>query len=81
MFIKKSVGAVFTSARDNQKTEPRALLDATDFDAMNDVFKKSGSIDRLVNCAGSLLSKSAHTTSRYQSQAIIEASLTLQYLQ
>ena len=67
---------VFTTARDNRKIEPDALLDATDFDAMNEVFKKSGSIDGVVNCAGSLLLKSAHTTSQDQYRAVIDASLT-----
>lgn len=36
---------VFTTARDNRKIEPNALLDATDFDAVNEVFKQAGSID------------------------------------
>ncbi|MDP3561517.1 MAG: SDR family oxidoreductase [Legionellaceae bacterium] len=67
---------VFTTARDNTKIEPHALLDATDFDAVNEVFKKAGQIDGVVNCAGSLLLKSAHTTSQEQYQAVIDSSLT-----
>ena len=67
---------VFTTARDNTKIEPHALLDATDFDAVNEVFKEAGQIDGVVNCAGSLLLKSAHTTSKEQYQAVIDSSLT-----
>ena len=67
---------VFTTAQDNSKIEPHALLDATDFDAVNEVFKKAGQIDGVVNCAGSLLLKSAHTTSQEQYQAVIDSSLT-----
>ena len=64
---------VFTTARDNSKIEPNALLDATDFDAVNEVFKQASSIDGVVNCAGSLLLKSAHTTSQEQYEAIAAA--------
>jgi NAD(P)-dependent dehydrogenase (short-subunit alcohol dehydrogenase family) len=48
---------VFTTARDSRKIQPNALLDATDFDAVNEVFKQAGPIDGVVNCAGSLLLK------------------------
>ena len=67
---------VFTTARDNTKIEPHARLDATDFDAVSEVFKEAGQIDGVVNCAGSLLLKSAHTTSKEQYQAVIDSSLT-----
>lgn len=67
---------VFTTARDNTKIEPHALLDATNFDAVNEVFKEAGQIDGVVNCAGSLLLKSANTTSKEQYQAVIDSSLT-----
>lgn len=70
---------VFTTARDNSKIQPDALLDATDFDAVSEVFKQAGPIDGVVNCAGSLLLKSAHTTSQAQYQAIIDASLTTSF--
>ena len=70
---------VFTTARDNRKIEPHAQLDATDFDAMNAVFKEAGPLDGVVNCAGSLLLKSAHTTSQEQYQAVIDASLTTSF--
>jgi len=67
---------VFTTARDNSRIQPDALLDATDFDAVNEIFKQAGPIDGVVNCAGSLLLKSAHTTSQDQYQAVIDSSLT-----
>jgi len=68
--------SVFTTARDNRKIEPHALLDATDFDAVNKIFEEASPIDGVVNCAGSLLLKNAHTTSQDQYQAVIDASLT-----
>lgn len=67
---------VITTARDNCKIQPDVLLDATDFDAVNEVFKQAGPIDGVVNCAGSLLLKSAHTTTHDQYQSVIDASLT-----
>lgn len=67
---------VYTTARDNRKIQPNRILDATDFDAVNEVFKQAGPIDGVVNCAGSLLLRSAHTTSQEQYQAVINASLT-----
>jgi NAD(P)-dependent dehydrogenase (short-subunit alcohol dehydrogenase family) len=67
---------VFTTARDASKIKPDAVLDATDFDAMNQVFVEAGTIDGVVNCAGSLLLKNAHTTSKEQFKAVIDASLT-----
>jgi NAD(P)-dependent dehydrogenase (short-subunit alcohol dehydrogenase family) len=71
---------VFTTARDTSKITPDAMLDASDFDAVDDVFAQAatsmGSIDGVVNCAGSLLLKSAHLTSRSQYDAVINASLT-----
>ncbi len=70
---------VFTTARDCQKIQPSALLDATNFDAVSEVFKAAGPIDGVVNCAGSLLLKSAHTTSQEQYQAVIDASLTTSF--
>lgn len=68
--------SVFTTARDNSKIESQALLDATDFDAVNDAFKAVGQIDGVFNCAGSLLLKSAHTISHEPYQAVIDSSLT-----
>jgi NAD(P)-dependent dehydrogenase (short-subunit alcohol dehydrogenase family) len=71
---------VFTTARDSSKIAPDATLDASDFDAVDTVFASAqetmGSIDGVVNCAGSLLLKSAHLTSHAQFQSVIDASLT-----
>ncbi|MCW8483299.1 hypothetical protein OQJ14_08010 [Fluoribacter dumoffii] len=53
---------VFTTARDNHKINPDFLLDASDFNAVTEVFRKIDRLDGVVNCAGSLLLKSAHTT-------------------
>ena len=68
--------SVFTTARDHEKITPDAVLDATDFDAVERVFAQAGAIDGVVNCSGSLLLKSASLTSREQYQAVIDASLT-----
>jgi 3-oxoacyl-[acyl-carrier protein] reductase len=67
---------VFTTARDNEKINPDAILDATDFDAVDKVFQQAGVLDGVVNCSGSLLLKSAHLTSKEQYQSVIAASLT-----
>jgi len=74
--LKTSGHSVFTTARDHRKITPDALLDATDFDAVERVFGEAGAIDGVVNCSGSLLLKSAALTSREQYQAVIDASLT-----
>jgi len=67
---------VFTTARDQSKIKANAILDATDFDAVSEVFKQAGAIDGVVNCSGSLLLKSAHTTSKEQFKEVMDASLT-----
>lgn len=74
--LRSQGDTVFTTARDNSKIQANALLDATDFEAVDQVFKQAGPIDGVVNCAGSLLLKSAHTTSKEQYQAVIESSLS-----
>ena len=74
--LKQQGHSVFTTARDDAKIQPDALLDATDFAAMDRVFEQAGRLDGVVNCSGSLLLKSAHLTSKAQYQAVIEASLT-----
>ena len=51
-FLLSQGDTVFTTARDNSKIGPDALLNATDFDAVSDVFKQAGLIDGVVNCAG-----------------------------
>ncbi len=67
---------VLTTARDNTKITPDFILDATDFDAVDAVFKQCPPLDGVVNCSGSLLLKAAHMTSAAQYQEVIAASLT-----
>lgn len=74
--LKEAGNSVFTTARNTSKINPDALLDATDFDAVDAIFKQAGPIDGVVNCSGSLWLKSAHTTSKEQYQSVIDASLT-----
>ncbi|MGZ3304992.1 MAG: SDR family NAD(P)-dependent oxidoreductase [Asticcacaulis sp.] len=68
--------SVYTTARDGSKISPDALLDATDFDAVEQVFQAAGDISGVVNCCGSLLLKSAGQTTRAQYDEVIAASLT-----
>jgi len=70
---------VFTTARDATKIQPDAFLDATDFDAVEEVFHQAGKLDGVVNCSGSLLLKSAHMTSKLEYQSVIDASLTTSF--
>lgn len=67
---------VFTTARDESKIKPDAVLDATDFNAVEEVFRQAGDIQGVVNCSGSLLLKAAHLTTQDQYQSVINASLT-----
>jgi 3-oxoacyl-[acyl-carrier protein] reductase len=67
---------VFTTARDNTKITPDAMLDATDFDAVDKIFAQVGELDGVVNCSGSLLLKPAHLTTKEHYQNVIDASLT-----
>jgi len=71
---------VFTTARDERKITPDAVLNAADFAQTESVFSQAradmGHIDGVINCAGSLLLKPAHLTSATDYQAVIEASLT-----
>lgn len=57
-----------------------SILNATDFDAVLDTFKlveeKFGTLDGVVNCAGSIKLKPAHLTSQLDYDAIIQANLT-----
>lgn len=70
---------VFTTARGSDTITPDAVLDARDFAAVESVFEQAitamGTLDGVVNCAGSLLLKSAGMTSQEQYQATIDASL------
>lgn len=74
--LKDAGHSFFTTARDHTKITPDALLDATDFDAVDTLFKQAGEIDGVVNCSGSLLLKPAHLTAHDQYQSVIDASLT-----
>jgi 3-oxoacyl-[acyl-carrier protein] reductase len=75
--LLRSAGhSVFTTARDSLKIIPDAILDATDFDAVENVFQQAGELDGVVNCSGSLLLKPAHLTTKEQFQSVIDASLT-----
>ena len=81
VLLKAAGHSVFTTARDQSKIMPDAVLDATDFAAVEAVFKDAeaalgGPLDGVVNCSGSLLLKPAHLTSLDQYRAVIEASLT-----
>jgi len=74
--LKAAGHSVFTTAQDNSKITPDVILDATDFDAVESVFKLAGDLDGVVNCSGSLLLKPAHLTSKEQYRAVVDASLT-----
>lgn len=67
---------VVTTARNADKITPNFIVEADNFDAMVDVFNRAGPIDGVVNCAGSLLIKSAHATSYEEFKKTIDASLT-----
>lgn len=62
---------------------PFALLDATSFEAVDQVVERAmnelGSLDGIVNCAGSLFLKAAHLTNFQQYQDVINASLTTSF--
>lgn len=74
--LKEAGHSVFTTARDSSKITPDAVLDATDFDAVDEVFKQAGDVQGVVNFSGSLLLKSAHLTSKDQYESVVNASLT-----
>lgn len=74
--LREAGHSVFTTARDGSKITPDAILDATDFDAVDAVFQQAGALDGVVNCSGSLLLKSAHLTTKEQYQSVVDASLT-----
>jgi len=73
----KSLGhVVVTTARTTEKISPDYLLDACDFNAVEQVFTEHPDLSGVVNCAGSLLLKPAHLTSFEEWQDTINASLT-----
>lgn len=77
--LKEAGHNVFTTARDNTKIIPDYYLDATDFNAVENIFVKIGQLDGVVNCSGSLFIMPAHLTSKEQYQNVIDASLTTSF--
>lgn len=77
--LKKQGDEVLTTARNSDKITPDFILDASDFNAVDAVFADAGPLDGVVNCAGSLLLKSAHTTSENEFQKTISSSLTTSF--
>ncbi len=73
--LKEAGHTVFTTARDRNKIIPDAILDANDFDAIDEIFKQVGEIAGVVNCSGSLLLKPAHLTTKEEYHKVIESSL------
>lgn len=74
--LRASGHEVVTTARDGSKIKPDFILDATDFDAVDDVFRQAGRLDGVVNFSGALLLKGAHMTSKDQYRTVVDASLT-----
>lgn len=77
--LKKQGDEVLTTAQNKDKITPDYIIDASDFAAVDKIFEQAGSINGVVNCAGSLLLKSAHTTSYDEFQKTINASLTTSF--
>ena len=78
--LEKNGNQVFKTARSNDKIQPDMLLDAADFDVVDEAFEKAierfGTIDGVVCFAGSLLLKPAHLTTNQNYQDVIQSSLT-----
>ncbi len=74
--LKAQGHSVVTTARDETKLKPDVILEATDFEAVQEAFETVGPLDGVVNCCGSLLLKPAHLTTKEQYQSVIDASLT-----
>ncbi len=77
--LENSGCEVIKTARDNSKISPDFILNASDFTATEEVFKKVGEIDGVVNLSGSLLLKGAHLTSQEDYSSVIESSLTTSF--
>lgn len=77
--LESSGCEVIKTARDNSKISPDFILNAADFTATEEVFKKVGEIDGVVNLSGSLLLKGAHLTSQEDYSSVIESSLTTSF--
>jgi NAD(P)-dependent dehydrogenase (short-subunit alcohol dehydrogenase family) len=74
--LKASGNEVFTTSR---SAGYDAVLEASDFSAVEEVFKQAGVIDGVVCCAGSLLLKGAAHTSFEEYMSVIHASLTTSF--
>lgn len=74
--LKESNNEVITTAQTANKITPDFILDASNFNAVEQVFDQVGAIDGVVNCSGSLLLKNAGATSNADFQQVINASLT-----
>ncbi|KTD40540.1 SDR family NAD(P)-dependent oxidoreductase [Legionella parisiensis] len=77
--LKKRGEEVVTTAQNKDKIIPDFVLDASDFNAVDKVFEQAGPLDGVVNCAGSLLLKSAHATNFEEFQKTINSSLTTSF--
>lgn len=77
--LKKQGDEVITTARSRLKINPDFILDASDFDAVDNAFSQVLPLDGVVNCSGSLLLKSAHITSEAEFSKTIQASLTTSF--
>ncbi|RKT36402.1 NAD(P)-dependent dehydrogenase (short-subunit alcohol dehydrogenase family) [Microbacterium sp. AG1240] len=67
---------VVTTAREAGNGDPDIVLDATDFEAVEQAVVDAGPLDGVACFAGSMLLKPAHLTSRAQYDGIVAASLT-----
>lgn len=74
---------VYKTARSGDKITPDSILDATNFEAVDAVFalakQSMGSIDGVVNFAGSLLLKPASSINQEQYYQTIQSSLTTSF--
>lgn len=77
--LKKQGDEVLTTAQSKDKIIPDFILDASDFGAVDKVFEQAAPLDGVVNCAGSLLLKSAHATNFDEFQKIINTALTTSF--
>ncbi len=74
--LQQAGHSVTTTARSNAKITPDIVLDATNFDAVEQAVQSLPSVQGIVNCSGSLLLKPAHLTSATQYSDVVAASLT-----
>jgi NAD(P)-dependent dehydrogenase (short-subunit alcohol dehydrogenase family) len=74
--LKNQGHEVFTTSRNAGYD---AVVDATDFAAVDEVFKQAGEVDGVVCCAGSLLLKGAAHTSFDEYMSVVHASLTTSF--